>query len=303
MKKAILDIGTNSLKFLLAELINGEFREIKESIVISRIGRNLNRYGVIDDSAFSGNLDIVLELVQDARKRGAESIMIVGTMWMRSAQNAGDFARSVYEQTGIKMQMISGEREAELAFAAVKQSLKPFPDAAIIFDIGGGSTEIIQTRAGEITAKQSIELGAGILSDRFITTDPISESEYLSLVSELRYELQPLVQPSGSAVLIGIGGTFTSLAAVSKGLELYSAEAVNAYVLSKSEVVRQIEIYKSSSLTDRKKMPGLEPDRAEIILAGAIAVWQILDLAGASEIMVSSYGIRHALIFAENIEA
>jgi exopolyphosphatase/guanosine-5'-triphosphate,3'-diphosphate pyrophosphatase len=168
-------------------------------------------------------------------------------------------------------------------------------------DVGGGSTEFIWAKNGKLHGWASLDLGSVRLTERFLASDPVRKEECDRLIQTVDQSLTKLLADWGGKisfpVMVGIAGTFTTLSAVEKGLTHYSHSEVHGSRLSRAEVKRQVELYRSKTVAERKQIAGLEPKRADVILAGALAIQRIMTLFDIDEVIVSDQGIRYGLLY------
>ncbi|MDD4159740.1 MAG: Ppx/GppA family phosphatase [Synergistaceae bacterium] len=299
MTKAVIDIGTNSVKYLLAEMDQAKnFISVKDIVSITRLGQGLRKEGRINPPAFSRTAEAVAEFVLDARNNGADEIRIVGTMALRTASNAEDFSDEVMKLTGIEMKVISGKEEAALSFSGAVsgfdlRNVKSF----CTFDIGGGSTELVFAEKGKIISSVSIETGALLLTEKNLSMDKVLKKDMERAEDELNQLFDSVKLPFSIGMIIGIGGNVTSMASVFRKLSEYDPEKVHGTELPEEEVERQIKEYSAKSLRERQEIPGLDPKRAEIILAGACILKYIMKFCGSHKIIVSDRGLRHGILY------
>ncbi|MCE5201133.1 MAG: Ppx/GppA family phosphatase [Synergistaceae bacterium] len=299
MKKAVIDIGTNSVKFCLAEKIKKDMLVfIKDVSEISKLGEGLNISGEIGHVPLERNAQIVAGFVLEAREAGAEEIVAAGTMALRTAKNSSAFIKRVRELTGIDVKILSWEEEAELSYSAV---IFTIPGAAngslVMFDTGGGSTEFVLSEEGVIKNKFSLNIGAVRITEQYFSKMPVPEELLLEVQSEIQGELAAGLVSVAPKLLVGIGGNVTSMAAVRQSMAVYHTGAIHGSKLTLSDVDAQIACYASKTLEERHKIVGLEPKRADVILAGACIVKAVMELFGVSEITVSDRSLRHGLMY------
>ncbi len=177
----------------------------------------------------------------------------------------------------------------------------------LVVDVGGGSTEFIWAKDGKLHGWASLDVGSVRLTERFLASDPARREECDRLIQTVDQSLTKLLADWGALrqvkdessrlAMVGIAGTFTTLSAVEKGLTHYSHSEVHGSRLGRVEVVRQVELYRASTIAERKRIPGLEPKRADVILAGALAIQRIMTLFDIDEAIVSDQGIRYGLLY------
>ncbi len=298
MRVAAIDIGTNTVLLLV---VDGG-RVVVDRCRIERLGRGVDESGGMDPRNVEGALDALREYAGVIAGAGVERVKVVGTQALREARNGAEFLRPAREILGVEVEVIGGEREAELAWLAVVRS---FPELAggelVVCDVGGGSTEIIVGRAGRIVSRVSLPIGSVRMSERYLRGDPPTAGEARALVIGIDEALAGIDVPRG-ATLVGTAGTLTTLAAVAIGLDPYDADRVQGMRLARGEVERQLARYLELTTAQRMQIKGLEPKRADVIAAGAAIVDRIMARTGVDEVVVSDRGIRWGLAY-EMLEA
>jgi exopolyphosphatase/guanosine-5'-triphosphate,3'-diphosphate pyrophosphatase len=293
MRVAAIDVGTNTVLLLVVD----EGRVVVDRCRIERLGRGVDKSGALDPRNVEGALDALREYAGVIAGAGVERVVVVGTQALREARNGADFLRPASEILGVEVDVIGGEREAELAWLAVVRS---FPELAegdlVVCDVGGGSTEIIVGKGGRIGSRVSLPIGSVRMTERYLHGDPPSADEARALVRGIDEVLAAVDLPRG-ATLVGTAGTLTTLAAVAIGLEPYDADRVQGMRLARGEVGRQLARYLELTTEQRTQMRGLEPKRADVIAAGAAIVDRIMARAGVEELVVSDRGIRWGLVY------
>ncbi|MDO5562143.1 MAG: Ppx/GppA phosphatase family protein [Synergistaceae bacterium] len=304
MIKAVIDVGTNSVKLCIADVEGGDVKVLRDVSSVKRLGEKMRENGFINEEALERNARCVREYVDEAKEARAERITIVGTMALRSATNSFRFKKRVKELTNLDVDIISGDEEARLSYLA---AISGIPGAAsskaLTFDTGGGSTEFVFGENGRITFAKSVNIGAVRITEEYFSHSPLSREELAKGQSAITREISDGGISVGGALLIGMGGNITSMAAIKQGLSVYDAEKVQGFVLSLADVDAQIADFASKTFDERRKIVGLDPDRAEIILAGACIVRAAMSLCGAGEVVVSDRGLRHVLMTEEGPSA
>lgn len=300
MKKAIIDVGTNSIKFCLAESDkdDGTFDVIKDANNIAKLGEGLRETGSISPEALERNAQAAADFVKEAKESGAEDIRIVGTMALRTAKNSADFCKRAEELSGIMPQVIPGEEEARLSYVAVMSGIPGAAEANLVsFDTGGGSTEFVFGEAGNIKRKFSLNIGGIRITEDFLSEMPVVPEKLDAARARIRKELTEGGAAEAAQFLVGMGGNVTSIASVKHKMEVYDPNVIQGSTLTLSEIKEQIADYASKTLEERKKIVGLQPKRADVILAGACIIEAILELCGLEELTVSDRGLRHGLLY------
>lgn len=300
MKKAIIDIGTNSIKFCLAESDkkDGSFTVLKDANNIAKLGEGLRDTGSISPEALERNAQAAAEFVKEAKEAGADDIRIVGTMALRTAKNAADFCARVKELTGIEPQVIPGEEEARLSFVAVMSGIPGAAEADLVsFDTGGGSTEFVFGEAGEIKRKFSLNIGGIRITEDYLSAAPVAPEKLSAARAQIRKELAEGGVTGGAQFLVGMGGNVTSIASVKHKMAVYDPDVIQGSELTLADIKEQIADYASKTIDERKKITGLQPKRADVILAGACIIEAIMELCGLDRLTVSDRGLRHGLLY------
>jgi exopolyphosphatase/guanosine-5'-triphosphate,3'-diphosphate pyrophosphatase len=301
MKLGTIDVGTNTTLLLVAEVEGGEPRVLEDRAEITRLGRGIGGDGRLGREGIERTLRALEEYAALARKHDAP-VVAVGTEALRRAPNAHEFLEPAAAILGAPIEVIGGEREAALSFLAATSS---FPREAkgelVVVDIGGGSTEVIVARAGVVELRRSLPLGSVRLTERHVRHDPASDAEVQAILDEAGSALASIALPPGAA-LIGIAGTVTSLAAMDQRLPSYDPTLVHGYRLSAPALDHLVTALRGSSQAERERMPGLDPRRADVILAGACILRALVERSGAQALIVSDRGIRWGLLY-ERIRA
>ena len=310
MKIGALDVGTNTVLMLVAEAAaGGGPRRVIDLARVTRLGQGVDRNHRLDPQAAERSLDAIAEFAEQARAAGAEKIVAAGTATLRDAVDGPDFIRRVRERTGIDLEIVSGETEAWLSYLAVLKGLRLDPSQCVlIIDIGGGSTEFIGAGGGPVefisagSAKlkmTSLQIGSVRLTERIISHDPPTPREAADLRLAIDAELAQLGWKLDTDLLVGIAGTVTTVCAVALGMETYDPDRVHGHVLARSEVERVLRLFGSMPLAERRKLKGLDPARADVILAGTAILERVMCEAGVESVTVSDQGVRWGLVWRE----
>lgn len=296
--KAVIDVGTNSIKFHVARRKpDGSLETVLDRNDITRLGEGLRETGSIGADPLERNARSVAGFVEEAGKLGVSSPEIVGTMALRTAANAADFISRVKDLTGLTLRVIEGEEEARLSYLAVLSGL-PVGDADLVaFDTGGGSTEFIFGKGPQIQRKFSLPLGAVRITEEFFADDPVAKGSVEGAFAEIRRSLAEGGAEGKPSVLVGLGGTVTSLASVKHRMEVYDPDVVQGSTLTLEDIDGMIKLFSGMTLEERRGVVGLQPKRADVILAGACIVRALLDAFAVSSFTVSDRGLRHGLAF------
>ena len=226
-----------------------------------------------------------------------QEIFAVGTSALREAKNSAFFLKGVKENYGLSIDVISGEEEARFSFLAVAKDLKHRERPLLVVDVGGGRTELIYGKDNAILQWTSLPLGIVRFTERFLLSDPVKEVEWKAMAVEIRKQLLGFPFPKEPLSMISIGGTGTALASVELGLEKFIPDKIHRFVLTREALRDQLALYRSKTFEERKKIKGLLPSRADIILAGGTILYLIMERSGCSSFMVSTHGVRYGLIY------
>jgi exopolyphosphatase/guanosine-5'-triphosphate,3'-diphosphate pyrophosphatase len=238
----------------------------------------------------------IAAMAAEAGREGVEATAAVGTAGMRIASNASELVDTVRDRTGVEIEVIPGEEEARLAYVAATSGLGITDGTLVVFDTGGGSTQFTFGAPGRIEEQFSVNVGAARFTEQFGLDRPVPPETVAAARAAVATDLSRLEGRPTPDMLVGMGGGITNMAAVKHGLERYDPEVVQGTELDAAEIERQIELYRTRSADERREIPGLQPKRAEVMLAGACIVRTVLDELGRDSLVVSDRGLRHGLI-------
>jgi exopolyphosphatase/guanosine-5'-triphosphate,3'-diphosphate pyrophosphatase len=294
---AVVDVGTNSVKFHIAErTADGEWRTVVDRAEVTRLGEGLDATGRLGEEPIDRTVAAIAAMAEEARREGAERIGAVGTAATRLAPNRAELIDAVRDRAGVELSVIEAEEEARLAFLAVSSALDRAVGSLVVFDSGGGSSQFTFGTGVRIEERFSVNVGAVGTADRYGLAGTVSESALAAALDGIAADLARLDGRGTPDTLVGMGGTVTNLTAVKLGLVTYDPDAVRGAVLDLPEIDRQIELYRTSTVEERRRIPGLQPNRAEVILAGACIVRTVLSKLGRESLVVSDRGLRHRLL-------
>jgi len=294
---AVIDVGTNSVKFHLAERRgDGTWRTLVDRAEVTRLGEGLHETDALSEAAMERTLGAIVGMAEEARRAGAEAIAAVGTAGLRKASNGAAFVALVEERSGVRIDVISGEDEARLAYLAAVSALELPPGELVVFDSGGGSSQFTFGHGTHVDEHVSVEVGAVRFTERFGLDGAVPEETLRAAREAIAADLTVLDGRPSPAALVGLGGAVTNLAAVELELAAYDPDAVHGAVLDRAEIDRQLELYRTRRADERREIVGLQPGRAEVILAGACIVRAVLDELGCESLTVSDRGLRHGVL-------
>jgi len=297
-KKAIIDVGSNSIKFFLGDLAqDGTLQTVIDENDIARLGEGLRETGEISGEAMQRNNEAIARFAEKARSNGAGEIVCVGTMALRNAKNSSDFIKLVKETSNVDLTVIPGDEEARLSYLAVLSGLTLQDGKLAIFDTGGGSTEFIFGEGKTVNKRFSVDLGAIRITEKHFKADPVSKADVDAAIVEIDSIFKENNVDGKVAQLVGMGGTVTSMGAVKHKMVKYDPDVIQGSILTLADVEEQIEAYSSRTIEARKEITGLQPKRADVILAGACILKVIINRLGVSALTISDRGLRHGMAF------
>ena len=301
MKIGTIDIGTNSMRLLIADYKNNKIENRKKYINITRIGQGVDDKGYITEEALERNLNALKEFADKCIEEKCEKVYCMGTSALRDSKNGQDFVDRAKELTNIDVKIICGEEESNLGFMGVLEGAGgDKSNYILVLDIGGGSTEFIVGNEDGIKFCKSENVGALRMTEKFITTDPISDEEFSKMSGFIEKTISSTLDKiKGMHVskLVGIGGAITSLSAMNQQLEVYSMEKVHNSVVTKKDLEKILQNLKKMTLSDKKTIKGLQPKRADIITAGVKILHIVMEKLEIEKIMISEYDNLEGLIF------
>jgi len=293
MKVAILDLGTNVFNLLITEIEQESCKIIKVVKMPSFIGTGGFRAGRLGDDAMSESLK-ALRKIKDIIDSEGEVTLVKGfaTSAFRDAENGSEFAMTIRDQFGFDVEIISGEREAELICKGIRESLLIWDEKVLMCDIGGGSNELIIADREKIYWKRSFNLGMLRLREQFMPSDPIKEEEIEKMVNYLELELQPLFaacKEHSPGLMIGSSGSFDTLR------ELLYADDDGSLPAKELDIARLEDLHRTLVLSNREErlqMPGMSPIRVDYMVLGSIFVQLVLKSCNIKELYQSSYSLK-----------
>ena len=303
---ASLDLGTNTFRLLIAKVTDSTtLVPIVTKRVIIRLGEGVDKNGTIQPHAFETGIKAIKHFSQTINRHKVEKVYAVSTSAARVAKNGEEFIAKVLEQTGIPVRIVSGFEEALLTLKGIFSAVDCTTHKSLLFDIGGGSTELILTEDNVPVQIASIGLGVVHLAESLITTNPPTLEDLLSLRNSIKNVLQSVdynrdilnsIIDTSQCSLIGTAGTLTTLAAIDQQLERYDPQKINNYRLSLNTVEDIYHLLSSTSLDERKAIIGLEEGREAVILPGAAIVLEIMDYFNFDQLTVSDAGLLEGIL-------
>ncbi|HSQ74403.1 MAG TPA: Ppx/GppA family phosphatase [Bacteroidota bacterium] len=294
---AVIDIGTNSIKFHIGEKHDdGSWSVIADRAEVTRLGDKLQESGMIHAEALERNAAAIADMVAEAARQGVTAIAAVGTMALRTARNNTQFIDRVRELCGLTIEVIPGEEESRLSYLAVKSGIGLSKGSMVIFDTGGGSTEFVFGQGTAVLDRFSLNVGALRFTEKYGLANAVSTERLHETMQEIAQDLERLDGTPTPEALVGIGGTVTTIAGVRHRLFTYDPVIVQGSTIDRWEIDRQMELYRTQSTEERKRIVGLPPRRADVILGGLCIVSVIMRKVEKEHLVVSDRGLRHGLL-------
>jgi exopolyphosphatase / guanosine-5'-triphosphate,3'-diphosphate pyrophosphatase len=294
---AVIDVGTNSVKFHVGERsAGGTWRTVVDRAEITRLGDGLQETGRLNPEPMERTVEAIAGMADEARQHDVVDIAAVGTAGLRSAPNSDELLQAVRERCGVDIEIIAGDEEARLAYLATVAAIGHAQQARVVFDTGGGSSQFTFGRHEHVEERFSVDVGAVRFTERYGLDGVVSAEVVGAARAAIAADLERLDDRPEPDALVAMGGAVTNLAAVKHGLVDYDPAIVQGTVLDRAEIDRQIELYRTRNVDERREVVGLQPRRAETILAGACIVRTVLDKLGKDSLTVSDRGLRHGVL-------
>ena len=296
-RHAVIDVGTNSVKLHVGERDpGGSWRAIVDRAEVTRLGENLEHAGAISAEPLERTVAAIAAMVEEARRHGVRATAAAGTAGLRIAHNREDVIAAILARTGLTVEVISGEEEGRLAYLAVRAGLGAPEGSLVVFDTGGGSSQFTFGRGPQVDEQFSVPVGAVRYTERFGLAGVVEPGVLDHALAAISADLARLDGRPPPDALVAMGGAVTNITAVKLGLATYDPDLVQGAVLDRAEIDRQIELYRSRDAEARRAIVGLQPKRAEVILAGACIVRTVMEKLGQQTLTVSDRGLRHGLL-------
>ena len=285
MRRAVIDIGTNTVKLLVADVQDGGVKPILSKDATTRLGEGVNETRSLSRIAIARTVRAIDEFLTTAKTQGAVDVIALTTSAARDAMNRDEFLAGVRSKSGLEVQVITGEHEAALIFRGVCSDPSWADRPLLVLDVGGGSAELIRGQSGKIEECLSLPLGAVRLTEQFAGKHFAAMAEH---IRDAFHAAMTLYNTPGRR-MIGTGGTITTLARMECG------KADHA-VLTQDKLREWVTRLNAMSLEQRRKVPGLPPERADIIVAGGLVFVLAMESLGAYELTVSTRNLRYGAL-------
>jgi len=298
--KASIDIGTNSVLLLVANIRDGGIEVLEEKQAVPRLGKGVDA----DKNLHPDSCDRVVEVLKKYKAhleenypQAANDVVVTATSAVRDSSNREEFLNQIYQETGWRVQLLTGEEEAQTTYTGAISVLKDQNENFVVLDIGGGSTEIALGKQLQLSSGISVDMGSVRFSERYLKSDPPKKEE----LKTLRIEVNSLLKTKSFNLkkyrLVGVAGTVTSIAAIELGLDEYNASRINGYLLKKKSVEEFIDEFSkiTSDEIEQKYSPFLT-GRGDVITGGLIILHEFMNHFNFDELIVSTGGIRHGIL-------
>jgi len=298
---AVFDLGSNSIKFLVAELSGNEISILKDKSAITRIGEGIQKTRILSEVAIARSLEAVAKFKSEAESFQIAKWKAVATSAVRDAENGQEFQKRFCEQTKIDLRILSGEEEAELIYRGVTSDLQFQNRPLLVIDSGGGSSEFIRGTSGRIEKRISLPLGCVRMTERFLKGDPYTYESFQQLVGFYREQLEPL-QDSFSAkdrMVIGTGGSISTTAAMIHRAVSFEKDSIHGMELNLEQLDAQLKTLLEMNNEQRVQNYSLQPQRADVVTAGLAFFVTALPILEAKSIRLSLRGLRFGVLVSE----
>jgi exopolyphosphatase / guanosine-5'-triphosphate,3'-diphosphate pyrophosphatase len=295
---AAIDIGTNSIRCIVVEVkTNGKFKVLDDEKATVRLGEGLYRTGELTPDSWQRALEALTRMKKVVDGYCVSAIDAVATSAVRQAANGREFIDEIDRKVGIIVEVISGEEEAELAVLSARNNFDMEGVPHVMVDIGGGSVEIITAFGSHLEELVSLQLGAVVLTERFLKSDPVAPGEVKLLRKHIRTVLNERFQDGFPAhCLLGSGGTMNAIAAMTMAMGKESYNSIHGYDILRSQVVHLLAMLLRKDLKELRSVPGLNADRCDIIITGVTVVDELMRFFEANILKINERGVREGLV-------
>jgi exopolyphosphatase/guanosine-5'-triphosphate,3'-diphosphate pyrophosphatase len=297
---AVVDIGSNSTRLLIADVEAGRVSEVERQSRVTRLGRGVDLSGQLSGEAIEAACEAIADYVEICREDRVEKVEAIATSAVRDASNGSAFVAELRERFALSARVLDGEEEARLTYVGATCERSP-SEPTLVVDIGGGSTELIVGTGREIAFHTSLQAGVVRHSERHIASDPPTALELEALATDVRTLIESAIsnEPGAKAGAgIAVAGTPTSLASIEIGLEPYDPKQVHGHTLTLTSIQRLLSRLASAPLSKRVEITGLHPDRAPNIVAGVVILVETMRAFGLERIDVSEHDILYGTAIA-----
>jgi exopolyphosphatase/guanosine-5'-triphosphate,3'-diphosphate pyrophosphatase len=290
---AAVDLGTNSTRLLIADIEGGALSEVVRQLTITKLGEGVDARRRLLPVPITRVRNCLSDYRSEIESRRATRTLAIATSAVRDAENGEAFLGEIEWSYGFTTRLLDGSAEAAMMVRGVTAG-RDLEDGTLLVDIGGGSTELVLCSGGEVEGSTSLDVGCVRLTERFLASDPPTVPELAAAAGYVR-ALLPNLEATGA---IGVAGTVTTLATLDLGLDLYDPELTHGHRVSRGAVDVQLSRLAEMTLEERLLVPGVEPGRAPVIVAGLMVLREVMKVYDLDEIEVSERDILHGAAFA-----
>jgi exopolyphosphatase/guanosine-5'-triphosphate,3'-diphosphate pyrophosphatase len=290
---AAVDLGTNSTRLLVADVAGDELEEVSRRLTITRLGEGVDERRRLLPRAIARVRNCLSEYRRELESLGAERTLCIATSSVRDAENGEAFLGEIEWSYGFTTRLLSGTEEAAMMIRGVTSGRPALHDVLVV-DIGGGSTELVLAEGAEVAFSTSLDVGCVRVTERFLASDPPSRAELDAAGAYVRSLLPELEARSA----IGVAGTITTLATLDLGDLEYDPARTHGHRIPSESVDAQLERLAAMTTEERTSVPGVEPGRASVIVAGIVVLREVMTAYGLAEIEVSERDVLHGAAFA-----
>ncbi len=296
-RAAAIDLGTNTVRLLVADSDGEVLKSIYSGQKITRLGEKLGDTGKLLASAISRTVDAIEEMIEESGIDKTTPLRIFATSAARVAKNSVLLVDEIYKKTGHKLEIIEQEYEAMLSLKGAQLALGRENQEFILFDIGGGSTEFVRLKKDGVVLCRGTDLGVVRLTESYIKKAPTEKNEYTLMMAEIKEKIGNAFRATGDcAVVVGTAGTVTSIAAIALGMEKYDPSKINGYRLAKQTFRTIADDLLKKDIKQRSAIAPISGGREDLIVAGIGIIETIFDRSGLGEIIVSDFGLREGIL-------
>jgi exopolyphosphatase/guanosine-5'-triphosphate,3'-diphosphate pyrophosphatase len=303
MIKAAIDIGTNSVRLLICDVVDGVITHKTKMLEMTRIGKDVDATKALNSERMSHTVDALKKFKSVIVEKGLDTCPVFATSAVRDASNREEFCQWVKRETDFDISIISGVEEAHLGFLGVVKGAKSSASIFLVIDIGGGSTELIIGRKnGQVLYAHSLDIGAVRMTDRYQLKHSMASLDFDPVRNDVKVGIQEIMNELSSYPIescIGIGGTITTLGAIDLNMDVYDAQRLQNHKLSKSTIDLISQKLIKSSMEEKLAIHGLMPKRADIIASGAVILDEILSCLAITEVAVSDFDNLEGSVYSD----
>jgi exopolyphosphatase/guanosine-5'-triphosphate,3'-diphosphate pyrophosphatase len=294
VRVAAIDCGTNSIRLLVADVVDDKLADVVREMRIVRLGQGVDRTGRLAPEALDRTRTALADYAEVISGRGAERVRMVATSATRDAENRDEFVAMVHAELGVQPEVITGQEEAALSFAGAASVLPSVRGPLLVADIGGGSTELVRGEPGGQLRAYSMDVGCVRMTERHLHDDPPTPDQVAATVKDLRAAIGAArrhVRLDPGDTFVGVAGTVTTVAAIVLGLDRYDPDRIHGAAISAGQVEDVTERLLRMTHAERAALPVMHPGRVDVIGGGALVLRTLLAEIGMAEVIASEHDI------------